>query len=143
MAVVATVPNHFKYLLATKAVDLANDTFKIILMNTTFAFDKDSHALLADVTADQLSTGNGYTQDSKTLSGVTVTENDITDKATSVWSDVTWTASGGSIGPSGAAIIYDDTVANDPVVMCIDFGADFTTPDGFSFQIQAPEIDLA
>jgi hypothetical protein len=143
MAVVATVPNHFKYLLATKAVDLANDTFKIILMNTTFAFDKDSHALLADVTADQLSTGNGYTQDSKTLSGVTVTENDITDKATSVWSDVTWTASGGSIGPSGAAIIYDDTVANDPVVMCIDFGADFTTPDGFCFQIQAPEIDLA
>lgn len=143
MAVVTTVTNHFKYLLATKAIDFANDVFKIILMNTTFAFDKDSHALLADVTADQLSTGYGYTQDSKTLSGVTVTENDTTDKATSVWSDVTWTASGGSIGPIGSAIIYDDTVSGDPVVMCIDFGADYTSADGFSFQIQAPALDIA
>jgi len=142
MPVVTTVPNHYKYLLKTKAIDEANDVFKIILMNTTFAFNKDSHALLADVTADQLATGYGYTQDSKTLSGVTLTENDTDDLASTVWSDVTWTASGGAIGPTGAAIIYDDTVANDPIVMCIDFGADFTTPDGISFQIQAPEIDV-
>lgn len=143
MAIVTTVPNHFKYLLATKAVDLANDVFKIILMDSAFAFDKDTHALLADVTANQLATGYGYTQDSKTLSGVTVSENDTSDKATSVWSDVTWTASGGAIGPMGAAVIYDDTVTGDPVVMCIDFGADYTTSDGFSLQIQAPEIDIA
>jgi hypothetical protein len=141
MAVVTTVPNHYKYLLKTKVIDEANDTFKAILMNTTFAFNKDTHALLADVTADQLATGNGYTQNSKTLSGVAVTEDDVNDKASTVWADVTWTASGGDIGPTGAAIIYDDTVANDPIVMCIDFGADFTTPDGFSFQLQAPGID--
>ena len=143
MAIVVTVPNHFKYLLATKAIDFANDAFKIILMNTTFAFDKDTHATLADVTADQLSTGYGYTQDNKTLSGVTVTENDTTDKATAVWSDITWTASGGAIGPTGAAIIFDDTVSGDPVVMCIDFGADYTVADSFSFQIQAPSFELA
>lgn len=143
MAIVTTVPNHFKYLLATKAVDLANDTFKVILMDSAFAFDKDTHALLADVTANQLATGYGYTQDSKTLSGVTVSENDTSDKATSVWSDVTWTASGGAIGPTGAAVIYDDTITGDPVVMCIDFGADYTATDGFSFQIQAPTINIA
>lgn len=141
MAVVTTVPNHYKYLLKTGAIDEANDVFKIILMNTTFAFDKDNHALLSDVTADQLATGNGYTQDSKTLTGVTVFEDDDYDLAGTFWDDVTWTASSGDIGPAGAAIIYDDTVANDPIVMCIDFGSDFTTPDGFSFQIQAPEID--
>lgn len=141
MAVTTTVPNHYKYLLKTKVIDEANDTFKAILMNTTFAFNKDSHALLADVTADQLATGNGYTQNSKTLSGVAITEDDVNDKASTVWADVTWTASGGDIGPAGAAIIYDDTVANDPIVMCIDFGADFTTPDGFSFQLQDPGID--
>jgi len=143
MAVVATVPNHYKYLLKTGAVDESSDVYKIILMNSSFAFDKDSDALLADVTADQLATANGYTQDSKTLSGVTLTENDTTDKATTVWDNVTWTASGGDIGPAGAAIIYNDTHANKPIASCIDFGADFTTPDGFSFQIQAPEIDLS
>jgi hypothetical protein len=142
MAVVTTVPNHYKYLMKTKVIDEANDVFKIVLMNTSFAFDKDAHALLADVTSNQIATGNGYTQNNKTLSGVAITEDDSTDKAKTVWSDVTWTASGGSIGPVGAAIIYDDTAANDPIVMCIDFGADFTTPDGFSFLIQAPGIDL-
>jgi len=143
MAVVTTVPNHYKYLLKTKQIDESSDTYKIILMNTTFAFNKDAHALLADVTADQIATNYGYTQDSKTLADVAVTENDSTDKATTVWSDVTWTASSGAIGPVGAAIIYNDTVTGDPIACCIDFGADFTTPDGFLFKIQAPELDIA
>jgi hypothetical protein len=143
MAVVTTIPNHFKYLMATKNIDMANDAFKMILMDSAFAFDKDTHALLADVTANQIATANGYTQNNKALAGVSVVENDTTDKCTSTWSDVTWTASGGSIGPTGAAIIYDDTVADDPVLCCIDFGADFTTPDGFAFQIQAPQLDLS
>lgn len=143
MPAVVTVPNHYMYLLKTKQIDESSDTFKIILMNTTFAFNKDNHAELADVTADQLATGNGYTQNSKTLTGVAVTENDSTDKVTTTWDDVTWTASGGSIGPTGAAIIYDDTVTNDPIVMCIDFGNDNTISDGNSFQIKVPEIDLS
>ena len=69
MAITVTVPNHYKYLLKTKQIDESSDTYKIILMNPTFVFDKDSHAELADVTADQLPTGNGYTQNSKTLPG--------------------------------------------------------------------------
>lgn len=142
MAVVTTISNHFKYMMMTKKVDMENDVFKMILLNTSFAFDKDAHATLADVTADQLATANGYTQNNKTLSGVSVVESDALDKCTCIWSDVTWAAAGGSIGPSGAAIIYDDTTTDDTVVCCIDFGADFTTPDGFSFQVQAPEVDL-
>jgi hypothetical protein len=142
MAVVTTISNHFKYMMMTKKVDMENDVFKMILLNTSFAFDKDAHATLADVTADQLATNYGYTQNNKTLSGAAVVESDALDKATCTWADVTWAASGGSIGPSGAAIIYDDTTTDDTVVCCIDFGADFTTPDGFSFQVQAPEVDL-
>lgn len=143
MAVVTTVPNHYMYLLKTKQIDEANDVYKIILMNTTFAFNKDNHATLSDVTADQIATGNGYTQNSKTLTGVSVVENDTTDKASTTWDDVTWTASGGSIGPTGAAIIYNDTVTEKPVTMCIDFGDDLTTQDGISFQIKVPGIDLS
>jgi hypothetical protein len=122
------------------AIDHVNDTFKIILMNTTFAFDKDAHATLADVSADELATNYGYTQQNKTLSGGTLTEDDTGDKAYRTFDSVSWVASGGSIGPTGAAIIYDYTTSDDTIVGCIDFGADFTIPDGSPFQIQSPTI---
>jgi hypothetical protein len=143
MAVVATASNHFKYQLAKKLVDLSADTIKIILMNTTFAFNKDTHATLANVTADQLATNYGYTQDNKELANKVVTEDDTNDKCSMTCDDVTWTASGGSIGATGAAILYDDTTADDTVIGCIDFGTDYTIPDGSSLQLQDIEVDLA
>ena len=105
MAIEATWSNHAKFQLASGLIDFDADVFKIILMNDTFAFDKDAHATLADVAADQLATANGYTRNDKTLAGVAVTEDDVNDRANVAWDNVTWTASGGSIGPSGAAII--------------------------------------
>lgn len=143
MAVTATLSNHFKFQLASGNVDFDSDTFKIILMNTTFAFDKDSDATLALVTADQLTTGNGYTQDDETLANVSVTEDDTDDRAEITWDDVTWTASGGSIGATGAAIIYDDTTSDDTVVGCIDFGADYTVTDGLSFILKDLEVRIS
>lgn len=142
MAVIATLSNHYKAQLKKKAIDEVNDTFKIILMNTTFAFDKDTHATLADVTADQLATGNGYTQDNKALTTPAVAEDDTNDRARFSCDPATWTAAGGAIGPSGAAIIYDDTTADDTVVGCIDFGSDITIGDGVSFQISGLTNDL-
>ena len=135
MAVVCTLSNHFKYVKNTGGIDFSSDVFKIILMNTTFAFDKDAHALLADVTADQLATANGYTQDDKTLSGIAIAEDDANDMFTASWDAVTWTATGGSIGPSGAACIYDDTATDNPIVGCIDFGIDVTATSGTDFEI--------
>jgi len=143
MAITVTVPNHYKYLLKTKQIDESSDTYKIILMESGFTFDKDTHAELADVTADQLPTANGYTQNSKTLTGVSITENDTTDKAETRWADVTWTAAGGSIGPACAAIVYNDSVTGDPIAFCIEFGVNKTTEDGFAFVIGTPGIDLA
>lgn len=142
MAVTVTVPNHAKYMQATKKIDYENDVFKAILMNSSFAFDKDAHATLADVTASQLATGNGYTQNDKTLTGVAVSEDDTNDKAAVTWSDPTWTASGGSIGPTGAIIIYDDTTTDDTIVFCGDFGTDYTITDGSSFQPQNIAMDI-
>lgn len=142
MAITATWSNHGKFQLASGNIDFDANTFKIILMNDTFAFDKDSHATLADVTADQLSTGNGYTQNDKTLANVSVSEDDANDRANVTWDDVTWTASGGSIGPTGAAIIYDDTSPDDTIIGCIDFGTDYTIADGSSLQLQNIEVRL-
>ena len=145
MAVTTTLSNHFRFMLATKKIDFTNSTgdeFKIILMNTEFAFNKDSHATLLDVTASQLATNYGYTKDTKAVTVSSVTEDNTNDVARVVFSDVTWTASGGSIGASGAAIIYDDTTSDDTVVCCIDFGADGTAPDGFNFQITGIVVDI-
>ena len=124
------VPNHFKYLLATKAVDFANDVFKIILMTSGFTFSIDDDALYANVSADELANGNGYTTGGNTLAGVSVTEDDSNDRCGVTWSNTSWTAAGGSIGPTPGAIIYDDTLAGDPLVQYIDFGAEYTQADG-------------
>ena len=141
MAIVATLSNHYKAELLKGSIALDGDVLKVILMNTTFAFDKDTHSTLADVTADQLATGSGYTQNNKTLTTVVVTEDDSNDRGQMTCDDVTWTASGGAIGATGAAIIYDDTTADDTVVGCIDFGTDYTIPDGSSLQLQTIVIN--
>lgn len=203
MAVVSTMSNHGKYQLASGNIDFDADVFKIILMGTTFAFDKDAHATLADTqysswaastayslddvrvpttpnghkykcttagTSDateptwptgsgatvmdgtvewtedgednQLPTGNGYTQNSETLANVSVTEDDTNDRANITWDNVTWTASGGDIGPTGAAIIYDDTSSDDTIIGCIDFGSDYTVSSGSSLQLQDLAVRL-
>lgn len=143
MAVTATVSNHFKFQLASGNIDFDSNVYKVILMNNTFAFDKDTHATLADVTADQLGTGNGYTQNDKTLTGISVVEDDTNDKAAITWDNATWTATGGSIGPTGAYIIYDDTTADDTVVACVDFGTDYTIADGSSIQLQNIAVGIS
>jgi hypothetical protein len=146
MAVISTLSNHWKYQLGKKLVDVSADSFIIILMDNAFAFDKDAHATLADVISApsaELATGNGYTRQTKALSGGAWAEDDPGDKGARTFDNVTWTASGGSIGPTGCAIIYDDTTSDDTVVGCIDFGVDYTIPDGSSFQIQSPAISIA
>lgn len=152
MSVVCTLSNHWKYQLAKKMVDVNADTFKIILMDETFVFDKDAHATLADVISSpsaELATEFGYTRQNKTLSGGTLTENDSTDKATRTFDNCTWTASGGTIGPTGCAIIYDESTGvaspfvSPTVVGCIDFGEDYSIGDGLSFQLQSITIDIA
>jgi hypothetical protein len=142
MSITCTLSNHWRYQLGAKAVDIANDTFKAILMTDTFVFDKDTHSTLADVSASELATGNGYTQQNKTFSGGSWTEDDTGDKGVRTFDSISWTASGGAIGPIGSLVIYDDTTSDDTVVGCIDFGTDYTIPEGSTFQVQAPVIEI-
>lgn len=135
--------NKIKYLLATKAIDFANDTFKIILMQTGFTFDKDTDHGYADVSGDELATANGYTAGGNTLAGVSISEDDTDDRTEVTWNNTTWTASGGSIGPSPGAVIYDDTDGSDSIVGYIDFGGDQTQADGGTATISSIEFRLS
>ena len=136
-------PNHFKYLLAMKAIDFANDSFIIILMQSGFVFDKDSHAEYADVSGNELATANGYTQKTEVLANVAMTEDDVDDRCEVTWDPAAWTAAGGAIGPASGAIIIDDTVANDPVVGYIDFITDRTQAAGGTYTVNNIEVRIS
>lgn len=129
--------NHYKAELHRGNIAYPTDTFKIILMATGFTFNKDTHATLSGVSASELAGGNGYTTGGQTLANVDITniEDDTNDRSDITWDDVTWTASGGDIGPSPGAIIYDDTTTDDTVVGYIDFGGDKTATDGGTFVV--------
>ena len=143
MAVVSTLSNHFKYQAMKGEIDFNSDTFKMILMNDSFTFDKDAHATYANVSGEELSNGNGYTTGGITLLSGELTEDDANDQGKMAWShNPTWTASGGSIGPSGAAVIYDDDATDDTVVGCIDFGTDYTATEGLGIQVMSGELTL-
>jgi len=140
------IANKLKYLIATKAIDFSSDTFKIILMATGFTFDRDTDHGYADVLASELTAANGYSAGGNTLAGVAVTEDDTDDRTEVTWNNSSWTASGGAIGPSPGAIIYDDTVTTpvaDPIVQYIDFGGDQTQADGGVATIANIETRLA
>lgn len=127
------VANKARFEIANARVDFASDTFKIILMATGFTFDPDTHHGYADVSASELASGNGYSTGGNTLSGVSVTEDDTNDYTEITWSNTTWTASGGDIGPTPGAIIYDDTATSpqaDTLIGYIDFGSEQTQANG-------------
>jgi len=87
-------------------------------------------------TDDELPAGNGYTQNSKTLGAVTVVEESFKYD----YPNIVWTASGGNIGPTPGAIIYDNTHPDKVIVGYIDFGSDYSASDGESFTIAGIEI---
>jgi hypothetical protein len=91
---------------------------------------------------DELESGNGYTQNTYTLAGVAVTEDDGNDRAELTCNSVVWTATGGSIGPTPGAILYDDTSTDNTVLGYIDFGAEMTAGTGASFTISNIKIRL-
>ena len=142
MAVTSTVANKIKYLFATKAIDFANDTFKCCLMAVGFSFDKDAHHYYSDISASETADGNGYTTGGVSMSGVSVTEDDTNDYTTVAWDNPTWAASGGSIEGIGA-IVYDDTVANKPIVGYIDFGTTETAVDTKTYTVSTVVFRVA
>ena len=135
MAIVTTYSHQFMMECLQKEHDVESDVLKIALMNTTFAFDPDTHATWANCSANEIANGYGYTTNGETLAGVTLSIDASGNKVDIAATSVTWTAAAGPIPTTGAAVIYNSTHASSTVVMCIDFGADYDTADGKLFQI--------
>lgn len=106
-----------------KKIDLSSDVLKLMLTNTAPSL---SNTQKTDIT--EISAGNGYSAGGSTL---TVTSSAQSSGLYSlVVSDLTITASGGSIGPWRYAVIYSDTSTNDLLLWYADYGYSITVASG-------------
>ena len=108
----------------TLALDLDSDTIKIMLVTSSYTPDFGAHDFKGDVSNEV--SGTNYTAGGNTLGSVTLTQTGGTikfDAADTSWSSATITSARG-------AVIYDDTITDDPLIAYIDFGADFSSSNG-------------
>ena len=127
----ATLTKFYSFVEAIheKKHNLGSDTLKVLLTNTAPSL---SNTVKADISGE-LSTANGYTAGGETI---TVTSSaQSSGLYTLIASDVTWTASGGSIGPFRYAVLYNDTASNDELIGYIDYGYSVTAASGQTFTI--------
>lgn len=134
------VPNSFKTMLWKGQIAGTTDTFKIILMQEGFVFDKDTHFAYADVSAWELATGNGYTAGGQTLAGAAIVTDLVENRSELTFNNVTWTASGGVLVVSGAIILDDSTATpgddyTDAIVCFLDPSGTQSIADGAAITI--------
>jgi hypothetical protein len=59
---------------------------------------------------DEVASGNGYSRDATYISGISIGEDDTSDLISIMWAtNLSWTATGGSIGNVAGIILIDDT----------------------------------
>jgi len=122
--------NAFVENLAEKVHNLQSDTLKVLLTNTA---PTSANAVKADLT--EIAAGNGYTAGGTAASVSSSAQSGGTYKL--VLGDVTFTASGGSIGPFRYAVLYNDTPTSpaDPLIGYWDYGSSITLADGESLVV--------
>lgn len=113
--------------------DIDTHTLKVALMVPAFSFNAETHDSWTDVSASEIATGGGYTTGGVALTNVAV---GVAAGVVTITADnVTWTGTSGGMAKTGSAIIYNDSHATKTIVMCIDFGADYTTAENQQFQL--------
>lgn len=124
--------------MARGAIDFDTDTFKVMLVTSTYTPNKDTHDRRDDVTNEV--SGTGYTAGGVT-SACTVTKDTANDKVTLQFASASWPNS--TITARGAVYYKSRGGASsaDELVAYNDFGADVSTTAG-TFTIAASTITL-
>lgn len=91
--------------IAKNTIDLDGHAFKCSLHASGYT-PSTEHSTTADLT-NEVANGNGYTTGGETLGSVTVTRAGAV--VTFDAADVSWTATGGSVGPARRLVIYSTT----------------------------------
>ena len=126
----------FLYDALTGAIDCDSDSFKVMLVTSTYAPNKKTHAKRSSVTNEVV--GTGYTAGGK-ASACTVTNVTASDNTTLAFAAVNWPTS--TITARGA-VIYKSrggAASADELVAYVDFSADITsTADTFTATFTTP-----
>lgn len=124
--------------MARGAIDFDTDTFKVLLVTSSYSPNKDTHDRRDDITNEV--SGTGYTTGGVT-SACTVTKDTANDKVTLQFASVSWPSS--TIN-ARAAIYYKSrggASSADELIAYNDFGADVSTTAG-TFTVAASTITL-
>jgi len=124
--------------MARGAIDFDTDTFKAILVTSSYSPQKDTHLKRSAVTNEV--TGTGYTAGGVTTA-CTVTKDTANDRVTLQFAAVSWAS---STITARALVIYKSTgtAANDALVAYNDFGSNVSSTAG-TFSVAASTITLA
>lgn len=124
--------------MARGAIDFDTDTFKVLLVTSSYSPNKDTHDRRDDVTNEV--TGTGYTAGGATCV-CTVTKDITNDKETLVFAATSWATS--TITAAGAVIYKSRGGASsaDELVCYIDFGGNVSS-NGGTFSLSASTITL-
>jgi hypothetical protein len=131
------VYNQFKTEIMKGTVNVTSDTIKEILLNNSHSFNAD-HDAYSDISANELATAGGYTQNTKTVGSPTATVDDTDDEGVFDAADTAWTSASFTAYHN---VKYDDTHASNILVCSIDFGGAQTVTSGtFTIQYAAEGI---
>jgi hypothetical protein len=125
--------------MARGDIDFDTDTFKAMLVTSTYTPNKDTHEFRDDVTNEAPATGN-YVAGGET-STVTVTKDTANDKVTIQFGAVSWASS--TITARGCVYYKSRGGASsaDELVAYNDFGADVASSGG-TFSVAASTVTL-
>lgn len=124
--------------LARGSIDFDSDTFKLLLVTSSYAANKDTHLKRSDVTNE--ASGSGYTAGGSACA-CTVTKDTANDKVTLVFAQTAWsnsslTAAGGVIYKSrGGASSADELIGY------IDFAGNVSSSSG-TFVVTASTLTI-
>jgi hypothetical protein len=121
----SVVYNSFKFESSTGIIDIDNDSFKLLLVDSTYTPNIDTHQKRSDITGEVL--GTGYTAGGAALTGVTVTNVLSADRTKFTSANVSWT---NATVTARGAVIYKSrggAASADELVCYLDFGANFST----------------
>ena len=111
--------NSFVEAVAEKTHNLGSDQMKVALTNTAPVATNTVLANITEVSYTNCSSRNVTTASSSQTSGT----------YTQVLTDLTLTASGGSVGPFRYVVLYNDTAASDELIGWWDYGSSITLAD--------------
>lgn len=131
------VYNSFYEDLGKGDIDLLSDTFKMILVTSSYTANKDTHTRADDIT-NEVANGNGYTTGGVTIVP-TVTVDTNADTITYTFPAASWANS--TITAAGAVLHKDrgGAASADELVFWNDFGGDVSSSNA-TFSVSAATI---